>query len=191
MTSSKRDDERRARFRALYEVNYELILGYALRRAQGADALDIVSETFLVAWRRLAHVPAGDEARLWLYGTARRVLANHERAERRRARLEGRLADEAATGAHAVTEQQIGAVASAFARLRATDRELLALVAWEGLDAREIALVVGCSRNAARIRVHRARRRFAQALEQEDAHVKRERPAGRVSLTAIRTEDSP
>ena len=89
-------------------------------------------------------------------------------------------------------EQQTGAVASAFARLRATDRELLALVAWEGLDAREIALVVGCSRNAARIRLHRARRRFAQALEPEDEHdVKRERPAGHVSLTAIRTEDSP
>jgi len=191
MTASKRDDERRARFHALYEANFEPILGYALRRTQGADALDIVSETFLVAWRRLAHVPAGDEARLWLYGTARRVLANHERAERRRARLGSRLADEAATGAHAAPEQQTGAVVSAFARLPATDRELLALVAWEGLDAREIALVVGCSRNAARIRLHRARRRFAQALEQEDERVKRERPAGHVSLTAIRTEDSP
>jgi RNA polymerase sigma factor (sigma-70 family) len=191
MTAPQRDDERRARFRALYEANYEPILGYALRRTQGADALDVVSETFLVAWRRLPRVPAGDEARLWLYGTARRVLANHERAERRRARLGGRLVDEAATAAHAAPEQPTGSVGAAFARLRSADRELLGLVAWEGLDAREIALVVGCSRNAARIRLHRARRRFAQALEQEEEHVKRDRTDGHVSLTAIRTEDSP
>ena len=117
------------------------------------------------------------------------MLANHERAERRRGRLGDRLADEVGTAVHAATEQPTGAISSAFARLRSTDRELLALVAWEGLDARELALVVGCSRNAARIRLHRARRRFAQALEQEDERVKRERPAGHVSLTAIRTED--
>src|SRR4051794_20485390 len=108
MTPPKRDDERRARFQALYEANYEPILGYALRRARGADALDVVSETFLVAWRRLARVPGGDEARLWLYGTARRVLANHERAERRRMRLGGRLADEAATATQAAPEQPTG-----------------------------------------------------------------------------------
>jgi RNA polymerase sigma-70 factor (ECF subfamily) len=156
MTAPPRDDERRARFRALYEENYERILGYALRRASHADAPDIVAETFTVAWRRLARVPDGDEARLWLYGTARRVLANHERAARRRARLHRRLADEPS----AVTaDPSQGTAAAAFARLRLDDRELLAFVAWEGLDARELARVIGCSTNAARIRLHRARKR--------------------------------
>src|SRR5262249_20567887 len=89
-----REDERSARFRVLYEENYERILGYALRRVEPADALDVVAETFTVAWRRLTQVPAGDDARLWLYGTARRVVANHNRATRRRARLYGRLAEE-------------------------------------------------------------------------------------------------
>src|SRR5262249_59532683 len=97
--TAAREDERSARFRALYEENYERILGYALRRVEPADALDVVAETFTVAWRRLAQVPAGDEARLWLYGTARRVLANHRRAMRRRARLYGRLAEEVPTDA--------------------------------------------------------------------------------------------
>src|SRR5437868_9430986 len=86
MTAPERDDERRDRFNVLYEANYERILGYALRRTQHADALDVVSETFIIAWRRLARVPDGDEARLWLYGTARRVLANHQRSRRRLAR---------------------------------------------------------------------------------------------------------
>jgi len=113
MTAPKREDERCARFRALYEANYDVILGYALRRTLHADALDVVAETFTVAWRRLERVPGGDEARLWLYGTARRVLANHERAAQRRARLGGRIADEAARLPEALPERSQGTVAAA------------------------------------------------------------------------------
>src|SRR5262249_4080049 len=67
----------------------------------------------------------------------------------------------AATAADASEAQPVGA---ALCQLRDEERELLLLIAWEGLDAAGIAAVVGCSRNAARIRVHRARRRFARAL---------------------------
>ena len=190
MTPANRDHECRLRFRALYEANYHLILGYALRRTQHADALDVVSETFLVAWRRLGQVPPGDEARLWLYGTARRVLANHERAARRRGRLDGRLADEAATTSAATAEHADGGVGAAFARLAPRDRELLGLVAWEGLDAAGIARVVGCTRNVASIRLHRARKRFAVALDEEVADVKHRRPSGHVSWPPLGTEDA-
>ncbi|WP_374058788.1 RNA polymerase sigma factor [Planomonospora sp. ID91781] len=51
-----------------------------------------------------------------------------------------------------------------FRELSDDDHELLSLVAWEGLDAAEIARVLGCSRNAVRIRLHRARKRFAHRL---------------------------
>ena len=61
------------------------MLGYALRRTDNTDdAADVLAETFLVAWRRPDEIPPGPQARLWLYGTARRVLANQRRAERRR-----------------------------------------------------------------------------------------------------------
>ena len=173
---------RRERFQTLYEENYERVLGYALRRVGRDDAADVVAETFLVAWRRLDAVPAGEEARLWLYGTARRVLANQQRGNRRRERLAERVRS------HVVHEVEPGsadadldAAAAAFARLRPHDRELLALVAWEGLDAAGIARVCGCSRNAARIRVHRARRRFARELERVGRSVKRNAVAGHVS----------
>jgi RNA polymerase sigma-70 factor, ECF subfamily len=189
MTGEQHDCERRARFHALYEANYQMILGYALRRVRHADAHDVVAETFLVAWRRLAQVPPGEETRLWLYGTARRVLANHERAARRRLRLHGRLTDEAATTGVARADQSQGLAATAFGRLGRDDRELLALVAWEGLDADGIGRVLGCTRNAARIRLHRARRRFAALLDEESALVKRPRSSGHVSLTALGTED--
>ena len=156
---------RRDRFQALYEENYHRVLGYALRRAERDDAADVVAETFLVAWRRLEDVPSGEEARLWLYGTARRVLANQKRGTRRRERLFRRLGAESRFGSHVnPSDARLSAAAAAFARLPDGDRELLALVAWEGLDASEIAQVLCCSRNAARIRIHRARRRFAREL---------------------------
>src|SRR6266511_1654650 len=136
MTSQSDAAERRERFRLVYEENYAPILGYALRRTRADEAQDVVAETFLVAWRRLDDVPA-HEARLWLYGTARRVLPNRARAERRRGRLASRLREHS-VDVH-VDVHAGGAVAAAFARLRPDERELLSLVAWEGLKTEEIA----------------------------------------------------
>jgi RNA polymerase sigma factor (sigma-70 family) len=168
------------RFRSLYEANYHLILGYALRRADATDAADVVAETFTTAWRRLRDVPEGEEARLWLYGVARRVLANQRRAERRRLRLAGRLRAESRIAPSAGAEPSVERdILAAFSRLRRDDRELLSLTAWEGLDPGEIARVLGCSRNAARIRLHRARRRFADELERP--LVKRGRRGGHLA----------
>jgi RNA polymerase sigma-70 factor (ECF subfamily) len=173
---------RRDRFQTLYEENYERLLGYALRRAGREDAADVVAETFLVAWRRLDEVPTGEEARLWLYGTARRVLANQQRGDRRRERLAGRVRTHVVHEVeHGPADSEFEGAAAAFARLRPDDRELLALVAWEGLDAGEVARVCGCSRNAARIRLHRARRRFARELARAGRLVKRNPAGGHVS----------
>ncbi|MFI0352965.1 RNA polymerase sigma factor [Actinomadura sp. 9N407] len=87
-------DDRRARFEDIYASNRARILGYALRRtADPQDAADVLAETFLTAWRRLDDVPPDGQARLWLYGVARRVLANHHRGERRRTTLAADLAD--------------------------------------------------------------------------------------------------
>jgi len=154
---------RRDRFCALYEENYHRILGYALRRTDSSEAADVVAETFTTAWRRLDAVPEGEGARLWLYGTARRVLANHHRAQRRRERLAGRLHEQAPPQLESERDE-VGVLSAAFARLREDERELLTLAGWEELGASEIAEVLGCSRNAARIRLHRARRRLAHEL---------------------------
>ena len=143
------DAARRTRFEQVYEENYHLILGYALRRTDHEEAADVVAETFLIAWRRLADLPGGDAARLWLYGTARRVLANRRRAKRRRLRLDARM--RAATRTE-TSDREVGdrdPVAEAFARVPAAQRELLAFVAWEELDSSQIAAVLGCSTNAA------------------------------------------
>ncbi|WP_203901929.1 RNA polymerase sigma factor [Virgisporangium aliadipatigenens] len=160
-------DGRTARFEALYAATFDRILGYAVRRCDSAeDAADVVAETFAIAWRRIDAVPSGEAARLWLYVVARNVLANHRRGQVRRHTLARAVADQVrgryAPAADESVEAQ--AVRTAFDRMSEEDREVLALVAWEGLDAGGVATVLGCSRNAARIRIHRARRRLRHHL---------------------------
>ncbi|GAB3984806.1 sigma-70 family RNA polymerase sigma factor [Actinoallomurus acanthiterrae] len=176
-------DERRRRFEEIYAACHDPVLGYVMRRTEdGHDAADVLAETFLVAWRRLDEIPAGDRARPWLFGVARRVLANHRRGERRRTALGDRLRTELGDAVRAADHRiESGAVAEAFRSLSDDDRELLSLVGWEGLDAGQIATVLGCSRNAVRVRLHRARKRFARELKDRGAnaesHLRRARIA--------------
>lgn len=154
-------DERSARAQALFEAHWRTVLAYARRRASHATADEVLSDVFMVAWRRLDDVPA--EALPWLLACARSALANHHRAQRRRLRLSARLRP-------TVTDEPPialgdGRLAGALARVGARDREALLLSAWEGLSAEEAAAVLGCSPEAFRVRLHRARKRLAQALE--------------------------
>lgn len=188
--------DRHDRFRRLYDDNHAAILGYALRRTDSsADAHDVVGDTFLVAWRRLDDVPDGDRARLWLYGTARRTLANHHRGRRRHRGLVDRVQVDApqAWVDPDPADDTSARVGAAFGRLAPADRDVLLLVGWEQLDAAGIAEVLGCTAATARVRLHRARRRFARQLEHEGlqqdgspGHVKGRRATARPDTEAAR-----
>ena len=154
-------------FRRVYAATFEPLLAYAVRRVeQPADAADVVAETFLVAWRRRREIPADGEARLWLYGVARRVLANHHRGDVRRERLGQRLRQRltafAADPAAEVPERL--AIRAALGRLNELDREVLLLTVWEGLEPREAAQVLGVSSAAVRTRLSRARARLRELV---------------------------
>jgi len=128
----------------------------------GGQADDVVAETFLVAWRRLDDVPT-DDPLPWLLGVARNVARNERRSTRRRDALVLRLP--APRPAPPPDEPaETGLVRAALAALDEADRELLLLVAWDGLTPGRAAQVLGCSAGAARVRLHRARRRFADEL---------------------------
>ncbi|MGH2916293.1 MAG: RNA polymerase sigma factor [Solirubrobacteraceae bacterium] len=157
------DEDRRAAFERLFEANHRAVRAYVRRRAPGAVE-DVVADTFLVAWRRLDTI--GDDPLPWLLGVARRTLANHFRAERRRGDLALRIeratvADEPPWEPPATMSREL---AAAVASLSAAEREALLLVAWEELEPRRAARAAGCSPAAFRVRLHRARRRVAAAL---------------------------
>lgn len=171
------------RFRELFARNSRELLCFALRRVGSPeDAADIVAETMLVAWRRIGEVPVDGTARLWLYGVARRVLANHRRGQTRRERLGERLrrqlthvTPDPADGIDSTT-----VIRAAMANLSDGDRELLMLTGWEGLDPREVAIVLGIPARTVRTRLHRARTRLRKALGDAfdlDGHVREDQHA--------------
>lgn len=165
------------RFEALYAEHYGRVLGYVLRRAPAGVAADVVADVFLVAWRRLEEVP--DQPLPWLLGVARKTLANERRAGRRLAALVDLLEE---TGSNAREDRPppndlLQPFAEAFDRLSDTDRELLRLVAWDGLTAREAASALGISHAACRVRLHRARRRLGRELGQQPGRERRSAPA--------------
>ncbi|HET9171850.1 MAG TPA: RNA polymerase sigma factor [Actinospica sp.] len=169
-------DDPASRFERLYADSVTALLGFCLRRCESReDAADLVSEVFLVAWRRIEEIPEGDEARLWLFGVAHRLLANQERASRRQrnlgARLERYLDEVDAPDPAAVLDRHEAGrpVREALATLAPQDGALLTLVAWEGLSPTEAGRVVGLSAGTARVRLFRARGRLRAALAASDA----------------------
>ena len=167
-------DDAEKRFTALYDRWYPRVLAYALTHTQPHVAEDIVSETFIVAWRRLATVP--EPALPWLLGVARNIRLKHHEGQRRQDALVARV--EATT-----TESDIQAwdvadlvverttALRVLANLPPDDLELLVLTLWQGLTAQDAARVLGCSRTALFVRLHRARRRLRKALTQAASNI--------------------
>ena len=142
------------RFEQIYEEHRDAVRAYVRRRAPEDLVEDIVADVFVVALRRIDDVPTPELP--WLYGVARKTLANA-----RRRKHTAPLGHEVAHDPEPVGDPQL---ARAFAELSDADREVLRLVAWEGLSLRDAARVLGCSPVACRVRYHRAKSRLATRL---------------------------
>lgn len=178
-------EPRRARFDALFREHHPAVQAYARRRVPLEDVDDIVSETFLIVWRRLDDVP---EAPLpWLLAVARNVVGTEWRGVARRERLWLK-----AQSGHIENyepgepENEDGRVSAALAGLRERDREALTLVAWDGLTPSQAAVALGVPSARFRQRLHRARRRLrAELADVRAAELRRE------ELAAPRHDHAP
>ncbi|MBQ1029784.1 sigma-70 family RNA polymerase sigma factor [Micromonospora sp. C97] len=168
----KRDEDW---FTSLYATEYAHIVRYGLRRLIDGDAAaELAQDVFVVAWRRRVEVP--DRSLPWLYGVARRLLANQWRSRRAApdllpitnvdlARLAGSPGADTTVG--------VADVRTALATLNELDQEILRLVGWEELTVSEAAKVLGCTGPTAAVRLHRARRRLADAMADRPAQTRR------------------
>lgn len=154
------------RFEELWQQHAGRVLLYASRHV-GADAAeDVLAETFLVAWRRLAHVPGS--ALPWLLVVARNTIANQRRSQYRRRALTEEIerlvsTAPAATSAETSAVERLG-VLHALVALSTREREALLLVAWDGLSTQDAARVAGCSPTAFTTRLSRARAHLRDAV---------------------------
>jgi len=163
-------------FAAFFRRHVSPVTLYGVRRCSDPDDVaDLVAETFLVALQASGrYVAETDTALPWLFGIARRVLA-----KQRRRRAGARRLLVKATNAHLLfTASEEDAVAAAIdaarqaplleaglATLSASEREVLELVAYDGLTPSEVAAMLNLSPNAARLRLSRARRHLRSVLD--------------------------
>ncbi len=155
------------RFERLFREKSRLVAAYLLARADRELAYEALARTFEVAWRRFADVPA--DPLPWLIGVARRVLSELRRAQGRRDALVERFAGREpvwrVTADIAEASLERLAALQALRALPPEDREVLLLVAWDGLTESQAAGVVGCSRGAFALRLHRARARLRALMK--------------------------
>ncbi|MFF2454948.1 RNA polymerase sigma factor [Isoptericola sp. NPDC058082] len=162
------DDDRddTAWFDALFAAHAGAVHRYLVRRlpAGGADAEDLAADVLATAWRRRADVPRGAELP-WLYRTAGFVLANHRRKARPTpVAVVPEVPDDVDPAALAVDDDRVRAV---LARLSPRDRQVLLLVAWDGVGGDGLAQVLGVSRGGADAALSRARARLRAAWDAE------------------------
>jgi RNA polymerase sigma factor (sigma-70 family) len=149
---------------ALREASADL-LAYLQRRVGMDDAPDLLGETMVVAWRRIADLPSDDErARMWLFGIARGTLLNHARGERRRWALADRIRGDRAPDAVAPPSDHGAEVRDAIDRLDPDLGELIRLVHWERLSLVDAAELLGIPASTARGRYQRAKEDLRSAL---------------------------
>ncbi|MFJ7619394.1 RNA polymerase sigma factor, partial [Rhodococcus erythropolis] len=157
------------RFTALWDDYAGRVFAYTCRHVDHHSAQEVVSETFLVAWRRLDEVP--EQALPWLLVAARNTVNNSRRSVRRNDALTEKMRRieqiAASTPGADVTVTDRTELLEALATLTVIEREALLLTAWDGLTATEAARVAGCSVPAMHVRLFRARRRLSSGLTPE------------------------
>lgn len=159
----------KSQFEDVYNAHYEDVYSFVVRRVELSAVEDVVATTFLTLWRRLDSLPQ-DSPRPWIFGVARRCVANHLRSSRRRRTLVTRL-ESASPSPHAaelVPDEEHEELLHCLRELSRNDQEVLSLSVWERLSASEAADVLGCSAAAYRLRLHRARTRLREKLRDLD-----------------------
>lgn len=157
-----------AKFRRVFDGHFDAVNRYCLRRLSRDDANDAAAQVFVVAWRKIDEMPEGEGALPWLYSIARYEVSTMRRAGRRlkalRSRLGG-LAEPRVQSPEAVVVRRAEheAVVTALWSLPHPDREVILLRSYEDLSIAQIAVVLGCSPEAAKKRLSRALKRLRKA----------------------------
>lgn len=158
-------------FSELYTHAYPLVYRYVARRIRH-DVDDIAIEVFATAWRRKDKLPESrDDQLLWLYGVARRKVANAIRLSKRKSQFVAgmRNSGQDATGTDAKAVASM-LVHSSLSRMKPKEREVLLLVEWDGLSVGEAARILGVSEGVTSKRLAAAKESFIRLCESSDPH---------------------
>jgi RNA polymerase sigma-70 factor (ECF subfamily) len=149
------------------------ILNFIYRLVGDMDvAEDLTQETFIKAYRALERLDTAADAeprrRAWLYRIAHNTATDHLRRRARLSWLPLASVRGQGSGDPAADVARREPIAAALAALSDDQREVLLLFTHLGLDAVEVADVLGISPEAARKRRQRAREAFEAAYREHD-----------------------
>ena len=161
--------EQESHLEAVIRANASDLLAYLERRIDPrADAADVLSETFIVAWKKVSKAPSDEVGgRMWLFAIARNMLLNAHRSTRRRLAVGIRLRQELDQPLADTDDLYVLALREAVRQLPAGHRELIELVHWDGFSLVEAAHITGVSSSTARSRYAAAKQRLRVALAVE------------------------
>lgn len=153
------------RIGVVIETNSPDLLAFFLRRVETAeDAADLLGEALLVIWRRADTIPAeDDEARMWMFGIARNLVATHGRTTRRRSALQDKLRTQLQEPIEEPLTDDLD-VRALLSRLSQTDQEIIRLTYWDGFTQKQAAQMLGMPVGTLRSRHHRARKSLRRML---------------------------
>ncbi len=157
-------------FDALFRTYYSVISTAAYNRLNDLnDAEDVASAVFSAAWRR-RHEEEDTFTLPWLYSTLRNLVGNEYRRRTRTLRRVERLVGEAGAGSstHVANDEHEG-LRSLIASMEPADRELIWMAYWEELTREEMAVLLGCSEGAVRVRLLRARKKLSALMRSAQA----------------------
>ena len=160
-------------FGVLFDRHAPAIQRHLTRRLGREIADDLVAETFLAAFRKRRRYDfTRADARPWLYGIATKLISQHRRDEAKQYRIAAAVPAEFSEACHAdlvaaqVTAQAMNSLlATGLAELSGGDRDVLLLIAWEGLAYDEVAVALGIPVGTVRSRLNRARKKVRAVLD--------------------------
>jgi RNA polymerase sigma-70 factor (ECF subfamily) len=155
------ESERELAFIAVHRDSYPRVYRFVRRRVESTElAEELAADVFRVVWQKWNDAPRTDIA--WMFTVARNLIGNAYRSRDRLLALQTKLRASAELGSGAEPEDLV--VHDALAALRDSERDILQMVYWDELSTAEIAGVLGCSKSAAKIRLHRARAAFRKQM---------------------------
>ncbi|MER7078226.1 RNA polymerase sigma factor [Saccharopolyspora kobensis] len=161
-------------FAVIFDRHAVTVHRFLARRVGGELADDLTGQTMLVAFDQRRRFDLTQRSALpWLYGIATNLLRRHRRTEVRQHRALARAAPDTVQEGHdELVSNRVTAATrplrKALAGLSAAERDIVLLIAWEGLSYDEVALALGIPIGTVRSRMHRARRKLREALPEED-----------------------
>ncbi|UJP10131.1 RNA polymerase sigma factor [Microbacterium sp. KUDC0406] len=163
------DDVLRSRVAVAARAHAPALLASLSRRVdQPQDAADLLSETLLIVWRKAERMPASeDEIRPWMFGIAQHVLQHHWRSRARRSAIVERLREQLMPESGFAEGPDFDDLHAALRTLDPVDREIIALVHWDGFSLAEVAGILRMKESTVRSRHHRARARLRGILTRE------------------------